>query len=1138
MKPYFQILLLTLASGSDAHGGIIELNAGFLDTRSHAARALADSAKAPGVEKRLYLLQFDRPMQDVWMQQLLATGVQVINAIPQNAYLVYGDGDTLNKIAALENSIPVSWYGLFPKGAKWQQAAANEQNTPDANIFEVQLVNDPVANAQTLALIAQNQPTHASVGTPQPIHQRFELLQFVNLVTSFPAAQLDQLLARPDVISVRRASSIRFQDESQSMIMAGDLIGGTEPNAGNYLDTLARWGFTQAQFDQSNLIVDVTDQGVDVSPIGPDPGTAPYLSNAGPIAQPRHFSLYTGGNPANVSRYVYKGNWSSEPNNSLGYNGHGQLIASVLGGFVPDSLDQANGLIHRDAKGFRYGMGVAPFVRIGNSVIQPGDNVNPAMVAAANASGAKISTNSWNLGGSEYGILPQAYDALTRDAQPSQLGLQPMFFTFAAGNLGLSERSRSIKSPATAKNVLAVGASEGVRSKAAQQGGIPGSLDGLGGCGVRDADADNATDMAYFSSRGPTDDGRAKPDIVAPGTHITGMSYTAAGVNPFRPLNNLGAGDPLFNAEGHCGLLGAGITGSASNYFPFSTGQRWYAITSGTSFATPAAAGGAALIYQQFLNNPAYLAAHRTPSGSAAPSPALMKAFLMNTTRFLSGERANDRLPSMGQGVGAINLGHAFDGVSRVIRDQVAADTFTDSGQSRTLLVAVADPSKPLRVSMVYSDAPGSTVGSAFVNDLDLVVVGAGAKYLGNVFSKEFSITGRKPDKRNNAEHVFLPQGIRAGEVFAIRVDAAAINGDGLPGNGDPTDQDFALVIYNATAVNDQSVIAFESAQINTPDQILQPNDCIPLTTSLRNGGTQAAANVTASLQSASAGVLVSNSTSSFPLINPGAISSSANDYTLSTSSGLQCASTINLSHQVKVGNLSFTTPIDLQVGAPTRYQFSTTSGQIPAGGQLIPFSATDDRLFAIPAPFAVKVYDKSVASGESIFVSTNGVIQLNDEAATSWHLNEALPSSQLFATSILPYWDELVLNSSSLSGGGIYQQINGTAPNRTWIIEWRAKRPEDSGNTATLNFAVAFHENRDLIEFIYGSVGQSQAGGASASIGLQAKDSRHTSYSVNAVNTAAGQKIRFERIPGACTSGRGNCAVQANGFFANGFED
>lgn len=79
---------------------------------------------------------------------------------------------------------------------------------------------------------------------------------------------------------------------------------------------------------------------------------------------------------------------------------------------------------------------------------------------------------------------------------------------FAAGNCGdtsvegdlidkcdgLDDAEGSVLSPAQAKNVVAVGATES------------GSLNS------KDVDT-----VSYFSSKGPTVDGRIKPDVVAPG---------------------------------------------------------------------------------------------------------------------------------------------------------------------------------------------------------------------------------------------------------------------------------------------------------------------------------------------------------------------------------------------------------------------------------------------------------------------------------------------------------------------------------------------------------------------------------------------------------------------------------------------
>jgi len=71
--------------------------------------------------------------------------------------------------------------------------------------------------------------------------------------------------------------------------------------------------------------------------------------------------------------------------------------------------------------------------------------------------------------------------------------------------------------------------------------------------------------------------------------------------------------------------------------------------------------------------------------------------------------------------------------------------------------------------------------------------------YRGNVFSGALSVAGGTADIRNNVECVFLPAGTSG--VLTVRVTAAAIVGDGVPGNGDQTDQDFALFVYNAGTV-------------------------------------------------------------------------------------------------------------------------------------------------------------------------------------------------------------------------------------------------------------------------------------------------------------------------------------------------
>jgi hypothetical protein len=52
-------------------------------------------------------------------------------------------------------------------------------------------------------------------------------------------------------------------------------------------------------------------------------------------------------------------------------------------------------------------------------------------------------------------------------------------------------------------------------------------------------------------------------------------------------------------------------------------------------------------------------------------------------------------------------------------------------------------------------------------------------------------------DARNNVESVFLPAGVSG--AFTVKATATNIAGDGVPGNGFPLDQDFALVVNNGS---------------------------------------------------------------------------------------------------------------------------------------------------------------------------------------------------------------------------------------------------------------------------------------------------------------------------------------------------
>lgn len=776
----------------------IELNAARLDTRSPTAMALRRNATT-SAERQLHLVQFVGPVLPAWRTALEASGVRVIHYVPQNAYLIHGTGPALTQMQAWAATADfVQWEGAYTSDLKIHPHAHPTDTkgrpvTRAGDLFAVQLVADAEANPATLNLIAQLQFA--------PIQQQFQILDYLNVIVRLPATSLAEIAARPDVVSIQPYLPRRKFDERQDQIVAGNLSGNL-PSGPGYLTWLTNKGFTQAQFAASGFIVDVTDSGIDNGTVTPG-----------------HFGLYQDGNKTSSSRVAYNRLvGTANPGSTLaGCDGHGTLNAHIIAGY-----DNASGFPFADSSGYHYGLGVCPFVSVGSSVIFDATNFTTPNYAdlqsRAYSSGARVSANSWG-GGADgvYDVDAQTYDALVRDAQPAgatnaATGNQPMIIVFAAGNDGPT--ATTIGSPGTAKNVICVGAGEGVQA-----------FSGTDGSNVSDNGANSANDIISFSSRGPCADGRRKPDLCAPGTHISG------GVPQVNSPSATGTAISCFNGEGVSGGV------YPSLYWP--SGQQFYTASSGTSHSTPAIAGCCALVRQYFINQ-----------SLPVPSPAMTKAYLMNSARYMNGTMAGDTLPSNAQGMGEANLGMAFDGAGRVLRDQLAADKFTASGQVRTFTGTVSDVSKPFRVTLAWTDAPGNTFGNSYNNDLDLVVTINGNTYRGNFFTTSASATGGAADARNNVESVFLPAGITGS--FVVTVTAASINSDGVPNEAPTLDQDFALVIYNATPAA-VPAIAPETAAVLTegcaaPNGAADPGELVSVNFALRNFGSADASNVLATL--------------------------------------------------------------------------------------------------------------------------------------------------------------------------------------------------------------------------------------------------------------------------------------------------
>jgi len=264
--------------------------------------------------------------------------------------------------------------------------------------------------------------------------------------------------------------------------------------------------------------------------------------------------------------------------------------------------------------------------------------------------------------------------------------------------------------------------------------------------------AGDIEEISSFSSRGPTADGRIGPTVAAPGEQVVSTRSVPASV-----LCNVPPAEPSPMAA-------------------------FYGTCSGTSMAAPHVTGAVTLITQWW----------RQRFDDATPSPAMTKALLVNSATDM-GPRD---IPNPNEGWGRVNLKRLFDrGATRVYVDQ--RRTFAGVGDRYSFEVIPVDRSKPVKVTLAWSDAPAApNARRALVNDLDLRIIAENGKtFWGNHFAAGRSIAGGRPDRREVVENVFLR---RISKRYTVEVRAFNLPGDGIPFSGDGTDQDFALIVSNA----------------------------------------------------------------------------------------------------------------------------------------------------------------------------------------------------------------------------------------------------------------------------------------------------------------------------------------------------
>lgn len=674
------------------------IDTGAPSTLPEALRAIDDSTRQ--------ILQFPGRVSARELRALTDAGAEISTYLPENAFLVrlpaVGDREALLRMVGARWAGP--WHPGYKVGRGVRElsatdTAATERGSTTRRQLMVQVFPD--------ASVAEVVESLRLLGVPGIVGWRDNAF--------FPRIRLlldaDQIARHVDAIA--RLDGVFFVD--------------LEPRRALLNDTTIWVGQSGLDGGQATPVSDhgVLGQGqiVAVFDTGLDPNMCFFRD--GVLGLPA-INACNGGTAVDLrQRKVLAVDflWSAEcaggiANNEWDTHDHGTHVAGTVAG---DNLAHP---LARDA-----GDGMAPAARL---VIQDGGyqvddcadmpaigcpvvDLNPIFQQAYDQ-GARIHTNSW--GDKENAAIQNDYSVASQDADEFLWSHKDFLLLFAAGNGG--NEKGNVSTPSTAKSVVSVGST------------------------LRANLADTLSD---FSSCGPTQDGRIKPEIMVPGTEI----------------------------------VSADNDGSASSS---NCGTR---LMSGTSMATPGAAGLAALIRQYFADGffPDGVASAST---AFTPSAALLRAALINSGRSMANV---DAMPADCQGWGRATLDDTlyFPGDDR--RLWVDDESHFAAGsldEERVYVFGVAS-GEAFKVTLAWTDFPSTPAAAVhLVNDLDLMVeMPGGATYRGNVFAAGQSTTGGTADRRNTLEQVLVasPQ---AG-LATVRVRSHQIP------NGP---QPFALVVAGA----------------------------------------------------------------------------------------------------------------------------------------------------------------------------------------------------------------------------------------------------------------------------------------------------------------------------------------------------
>jgi hypothetical protein len=706
-------------------GAPLILDWGVLDTASPeqqvASQGIRTSSRVATAQRLSprgtvpWLVQFNDVIQEEWKTAMEAAGAEIRGYMPENGFLVLATRKQIQAIGAMPDVVYVGEFRPEYKRSKMvrRQLAEKSSGTREYNVW---------------------------------LYRPEDLKAVAAEIAALPGAALSRTESMPDRALVR----VHLPDSGVETVTGWGEVEWVEPYLRPQLwnDVSVRTNMMGVTNVWTVLGLTGAGQTIAVCDTGLDTGNTGTLH--------RDFTNRVTGFGWDNGSYSAGNSWADT-------DSHGTHVAgSVLG----------SGLMSTGRyKGVAY---EANLIFQGAQANLDGIPANlTTLFKQAFDNGARIHSDSWGYSDNGY------YNADSRYLDMFTWSNKTMLVLVAAGNQGIDSNSDgivdldSIGSPATAKNCLTVGAAENYRTTggySTYRWGVelwPSDYpaDPVKSDYASRPASNNIQGLAAFSSRGPCDDGRIKPDIVAPGTDIISTRSRSASDT------------------------GWGIAPNTN-----------YLYMGGTSMATPLTAGAAGLTRQWLVEQ----------ADIANPSAALLKALLINGSRNMapgqygtgSKQEIPNARPNNVQGFGHVDLYNTLKPATNQFLDLIDTNSLS-TGQSNVFTYAVtAGSTNKFILTMTYSDYWG-TVGSGkqLINDLDLTVRKPGGTVL-------YANNRTSADATNNVEMIEF-EADEAG-TYTVTVNARTV-----PQGGS---QAYALVVRGpAEELGDPEYGLRDDSGVNLP---------------------------------------------------------------------------------------------------------------------------------------------------------------------------------------------------------------------------------------------------------------------------------------------------------------------------------